>query len=144
VDLILRDLEKTLIALGARPPAWDPLRGSRHPEGLRVVDSVLPPDWERRPLGWKPVWIAPGQTPIEDTQWVLMTYLLQEQMIDFTREISHFVQRYMRQFRYAASQEDQALLEGKLERFLLEGGGAAFAEILRTYAFPEHWKGQRQ
>jgi hypothetical protein len=98
----------------------------------------------RWPWGRKALWIEPDQTPDDDVHFVLLLYLLQEQMGECTPEIAHFLQRYMRQFRYAASREERDLLQGKHTRYLLEGGGEGFAALLRTYAQPEHWKAQRR
>ena len=95
--------------------------------------------WERKPL-----WIDPDQTTDDDVRFVLLLYLLQEQMGECTPEIARFLQRYMGQFRYAASWEERALLQGEHTHFLLEGGGEGFAALLRTYAHPEHWKAHRK
>jgi hypothetical protein len=85
----------------------------------------------------------PARTPVDDVRFVLLLYLLQEQMGECTPEIARFFQRYMGQFRHAASWEERELLQGEHTRFLLEGGGEGFAALLRTYAHPEHWKGHR-
>ena len=98
----------------------------------------------RGPWGCKALWIDPDQTPVDDVRFVLLVYLLQEQMGECTPEIARFLQRYMGQFRYAAHQEERALFQGEHTRFLLEGGGEGFAELLRTYAYPEHWKAHRK
>jgi hypothetical protein len=98
----------------------------------------------RWPWGWKALWIEPDQTPDDDVHFVLLLYLLQEQMVECTPEIARFLQRYMGQFRYAASREERDLLQGEHTRFLLEGGGEGFAALLRTYTHPEHWKAHRR
>lgn len=98
----------------------------------------------RKPWGRNALWIDPDQTPRDDVRFVLVVYLLQEQMGECTPEMARFLQRYMGQFRHAASWEERELLQGEHTRFLLEGGGEGLAAILRTYAHPEHWKGHRQ
>lgn len=138
-DPVLHDLEETLTALGARPPDWDPWQGTRHPEGLRVVDYVLPQHSERQPLGWLPVWIDPELTPLEDIQWVLVLSLLQEQMIA-REEVADFLQRYMRHFTHAMTKDEYDLLPRSLQ---LAGGGERFDTILNGFAYYEPWKGVR-
>jgi len=98
----------------------------------------------REPWGRKALWMDPDQTSVDDVRFILVVYLLQEQMGECTPEIASFLQRYMGQFRHAASWEERELLQGEHTRFLLEGGGEGLAAILRTYAHPEHWKAHRQ
>jgi hypothetical protein len=98
----------------------------------------------RWPWGRKALWIDPDQTPDDDVRFVLVLYLLQEQMGECTPETTRFLQRYMGQFRYAASREERELLQGEHTRFLLEGGGEGFAALLRTYTHPEHRKAHRR
>jgi hypothetical protein len=62
-------------------------------------------------------------------------------MIDQTPEISRFLQRYMKQFLHALTDDERALLQ---KRFLLEGGGEGFAQLSQRYAYPEHWQGLRK
>ncbi len=88
--------------------------------------------------------MEPDQTPVNDVRFVLVLYLLQEQMGECTPEMARFLQRYMGQFRYAASREERDLLQGEHMRFLLEGGGEGFVALLRTYTHPEHWKAHRR
>jgi hypothetical protein len=133
-------VEETLIELGARPLDWAPWLGAQHPEGLRVVDSVLPPDWGYQPLGWLLTWIEPGITTLDDTMFELVLRLLQWRMLESTSEINRFLDWYMRQFKYAFTEDEQHLLQQGIEL----GGGEGFTEILRTDAFPQSAKGRRQ
>jgi hypothetical protein len=133
-------VKETLIELGARPLDWDPWLGARHPEGLRVVDYVLPPDWEHQPLGWLPLWIEPAITTPDDTIFELVLRLFQWHMLESTSAINKFLDRYMMQFRYAFTKDERHLLRQGFEL----GGGEGFAEILRTNAYPESAKGLSQ
>jgi hypothetical protein len=133
-------VEETLIELGARPLDWDPWRGARHPEGLRFVDSVLPPDRKPQPLGWLPIWIEPGITKPCDTMFELVLRLLQWHMLESTSELNSFLDRYMKQFKYAFTADERRFLK----RGIALGGGEGFAEILRTDAYPESAKGLHQ
>jgi hypothetical protein len=140
-DAALRSVvEETLIELGARPLDWDPWRAVRHPEGLHFVDSVLPPDWEHQPLGWLPLWIEPEITIPDDTIFELVLRLLQWHMLESTLEINRFLDRYMKQFKYAFIEDERHLLQ----KGRVLGGGEGFAEILRTDAYPESAKGLHQ
>jgi hypothetical protein len=133
-------VEETLIELGARPRDWVPWLGARHPEGLRIVDYVLPRDWEHQPLGWLPIWIEPGITKPCDTMFELVLRLLQWHMLESTSAINRFLDRYMKQFRYAFTEDERHLLQ----KGIVLGGGEGFAEILRTDAYRESAKGLHQ
>jgi hypothetical protein len=88
----------------------------------------------RRPWGWKPLWIAPKLTSQADVQLILVLYLLQTEVLDWSPELSRFVAGYMGQFRYALTWEERELLP---ERLQLDHGGSGFTQLLHTYAQPE-------
>ena len=107
---------------------------------LESTLSALPPGWEHEPLDWLPIWFEPGITRQNDTTFDLVLRLHQWRMIEGTAEINRFLDRYMRQFKYAFTQEEWHLLR----QGVALGGGEGFAEIRRTEAFPESAKGRRQ
>jgi len=133
-------VEETLIELGALPPDWDPWRGARHPEGLRAVYYILPPGSGREPLSWLPLWTEPGITTLDDTMFELVLRVLQWGMIESTSAINRFLDRFMRQYKYAFTKDERRRLRQGIELC----GGEGFAEILRTNAYPESAKGIHQ
>jgi hypothetical protein len=111
--------------------------------GVRDLESTLsalPSGWEHEPLDWLPIWFEPGITRRNDMTFDLGLRLRQWRMIEGTAEMNRFLDRYMRQFKYAFTEEEWLLLE----QGVTLGGGEVFAEICRTEAFPESAKGRRQ
>jgi hypothetical protein len=95
---------------------------------------------ERQPWGWKLLWVDPQETPVEDIQFLLVLYLLQEQMVECTPAIVKSLARFMRRFKGAVPHEDRPL-KGPTR---LEGGGIVIVHLLQRFALPEEWKSLRK
>lgn len=106
----------------------------------RWPDVVQQRRQDRRPWAMKDLWIEPGVTTRQDTQFELVLRLCQERMIEYPPEIARFVDGYMKQFKYAFTRDERH----DLQQGIALGGGEGFAEILRTDACPESAKGRRQ
>jgi len=91
----------------------------------------------REPWADEELWINPDQTPVKDVRCQLVVYLLQEQMMANSAEVSDFLQGYMRHFAHAMTKEEYDLLPRARQ---LQGGGERFEAIRKGFAHPEHWK----
>jgi hypothetical protein len=95
---------------------------------------------DRQPWGWKVLWVDPQETPIEDIQFLLVLYLVQEQMIECTPAIAKFLARFMPRFKGAVLPEDRTV-KGPTR---LEGGGMGMMHLLKRFALPEDWRSLRK
>ena len=95
---------------------------------------------DRQPWGWKVLWVDPHKTPVEDIQFLLVLYLLQEQMIESSLPISQFLAGFMGRFKHAVPDGERTVQRRKH----LEGGGVGVAHLLQRFALPEDSRSLRK
>lgn len=93
--------------------------------------------------GWKWLCLAP-ETRLEDIVFLLVLYLLQEQMLEMTPDIAQFLQAFFKRFNLATQVEERDLLDRRCYHHILEGGGRPLVKMLKNFVVPADWRTLRK